>query len=107
MIKNVSILRVALCLVLNLVVGSGIAFAECARDRSGAVHCATEPAGGATRDNAGNVVCGKGQCRRDRAGTVRCSVVSGGGADIDVYGAVQCLGGCEVGGGGMCQRATQ
>lgn len=95
-------------LFLMLLAGAaGSAFAECARDRTGAVHCASEPTGGAIRDNSGYVVCGKGQCRRDRSGVVRCSVTSGGGAEVDSYGAVQCLGGCQVGSSAMCSPASQ
>jgi hypothetical protein len=101
------ILRCLALLVLEITVGMSSAMADCTRDRTGAVYCSQHAGGGAVRDNAGGVVCGKGQCRRDRAGTTRCANTVGGGADTDYTGAVRCLGGCEPPSESMCTKAQE
>ena len=103
--------RIVVVLLLEVTLGLGYAFADCTRDRNGAVFCSQHPGGGAVRDNAGAnagaVSCGKGQCRRDRAGNVRCSSVVGGGAETDHTGAVKCLGGCEPPSASQCTMAVE
>jgi len=81
----------ALCFGLSV----GTALAECAVNTRGQVYCAKTPVGGADRDRAGEVVCGKGECKRNRFGAIYCSSREGGGAEMDWSGELRCLGGCE------------
>jgi len=82
------------------------AYAECASNSLGTVHCSKYPTGGAITNSLGTVNCGKGQCRRNSLGTVKCSRVEGGGAAVNSLGSVQCLGGCESGSRSMCVRGS-
>ncbi len=82
----------------NVVCGAG----QCELDQYGAVYCAA-PGGGAMKDQYGNVVCGAGYCTKDSSGEVWCSKKAGGGAATDAHGKARCYGGCEAATAGRCE----
>ena len=94
----------------GLVLASGVANADCMKNRQGevicgkgrcqrdgrgAVLCSAFPRGSAVRTSDGRTVCGKGRCVTTSKGTVFCSTEREGGALIDINGVARCQGDCE------------